>query len=150
MNKIQNFSIYFIGVIVILAFTAYRANNSEDAVVSAEYNNEIFTEDLYNSLVEVDFWVGNEKIVINNEDDMKNIFRNFSSLTLTEAPKEELVKCGHQSINIITSDKTLGIGLLSDEMYVENQRYYIDKDIVDSIRDIAYKKEVICSYAKKR
>ncbi len=139
MNKTQCFSICVIGFIVILAFTACGANNSEDVVSSVEYNNDIFTEDLYNSLVEVDFWVGNEKIVINNEDDMKNIFRNFSSLILTDVPDEEPIKCGHHHIKIVTSDKTLDIGLLSGEMVVDNQRYYIDKDIIDSIIDIAYK-----------
>lgn len=139
MNKIQRFSVCFIGFIIILALTSCGANNNENVDDSVEYNNHIFTEDLYNSLVEVDFWVGNDKIVIKNEDDMKKIFRELSSLALTDVPDEEPIKCGHHHIDIVTSNKTLSLGLLSGEMAVENQRYYIDKDAIDSIRDIAYK-----------
>lgn len=135
MNKILSFSIGIIGLV--LSMTACGANKNEKVVDSNEYNNDVFTESLYHGLTEVDYWNGDEKIVITNEEDIKNIVENFTSLVLTEASDKDETIYGHQIMNLVTNDKIIGIGLLSGEIVVDNQRYYVDKNIVDSIREIA-------------
>lgn len=137
MNKLLSFSFCFMGLVLIM--TACGLNKKEKSVDLNEYNNDVFTRSLYNSLEEVHFWYGDEDIVIKNETDIKNIFNQLSSLELTKASEKDDYVYGYIIINIVTKDKTIIIGLLSKEIVVDDQRYYIDKDIVDSIRKIALK-----------
>lgn len=105
--------------------------------------NDIFTEELHDDLTEIDYWSAGKKIVITNKEDMETIYNAFASLKLKEfSPKKGEEKVGHISINIVTKNSDLGIGLLAGEITVNNKSYYIDKDIVDEVRNIAMKNEV--------
>ena len=99
--------------------------------------NDIFTDDVYKNLVQINYWLGDTKIVIDKEEDMKEIYSNLSSLKLTEASIFDTQKAGHLHIELKTDDNTISIGLLSGELATNGKRYTTDKDIVDSIRKIA-------------
>jgi hypothetical protein len=101
--------------------------------------NEIFTEDLYKNLVEIDYWNGDTKLVIDNKADIKRFYNNLSSLTLKEPGAMNGQKFGHLCINLVTNNEAITIGLLSGEIIINGKKYYTDKDICDSVRNIALK-----------
>ncbi|MDF2556709.1 MAG: hypothetical protein K0R71_537 [Bacillales bacterium] len=104
-------------------------------------SNELFTDDVYKNLVEINYWLGDTKLVIDKEEDMKEIYKNLSSLKLKNVPSFESQKVGHLHIDLVTVDKTISIGLLSGEITTNGERYSTNKDIVDLIRNIALKYE---------
>ncbi|HBI72388.1 MAG TPA: hypothetical protein DEG06_00070 [Lachnospiraceae bacterium] len=137
MKKTFIFALLFFSLILILSACNKKSNKtSSDSNV---YNNDIFTEDLYNSIVEIDFLYGGKEININNNDDLYSMYSQFASLILTEAPDNKEPKDGHQIIKMVTKDKTIEIGLLSNEIIVDNTKYTVDKDIVIETRNIALK-----------
>lgn len=103
--------------------------------------NDVFTDTVYSNLVEIDYWLGDTKLVIDNEDDIKEIYSNLSSLKLKEPSPIDGQKVGHLCIDLVTDNETISIGLLSGEIIIGGKKYYTDKDIVDSIRTIALKYE---------
>lgn len=111
---------------------------SDKETLSLKENNDFFTMDLYKQLTEIDFWNGNEKVVIDNPDDIESIYTLLASLTLTETSSDiENLKSGQTIINLVTKNKDISVGLLSDEISLNDKTYKVDVDIVNQIRNIA-------------
>jgi hypothetical protein len=143
MNKVLKYLILLLSLIFILLLSltfVFRVcdTKSSKTSISVEYNNDVFTENLYNSLNEIDFFYGGDEIIIDNED-MYNIFSKFASLTLSDASDIKEYKDGQLIIKMVTKDKIINIGLLSGEIGINAQLYLVDKDIVDEVRKIALK-----------
>jgi len=137
MKKAQIFLLLFLSSIAILSACNKKSNKiTSDSIV---YNNDIFTEDLYNNIIEIDGYYGGENVNITNNEDIYHIYNNLASLTITEIPDNEEQKDGPLIITLVTKDKTIGIGLSSDELVRDYIRYTVDKDIVNGINDILQK-----------
>jgi hypothetical protein len=108
---------------------------------TTEPKNDIFTEEIYGQLQEIDYWYGDTKLVINNETDMRSFYDNLASLQLKEPELTDAQKVGHQIIDLVLEDETISIGLLAGEININGKRYYTDKDICDAVRTIAMKYE---------
>jgi len=126
----------FVGIIFILGIAMFFLFSSR--TLSA---NDILTEDVYEQLVEIDYWNGDTKLIINNESDMKSFYNSLSSLELKEPGLIDGQKEGHINIDLVTKNKTIPIGLLSGEIIINDKKYYVDKDICDTVRKIALKYE---------
>lgn len=123
----------------------YKKSSVREKIITKDKvtYNDIFTEELSDELTEIDYWNAGKKIVIINQEDMEVIYNAFASLKLKKfSPKRGEEKAGHININIVTENSELGIGLLAREIAINNKSYYIDKDIVDTVRTIALKNEV--------
>lgn len=101
--------------------------------------SDIFTEDIYKQLKEIDYWAGNTKLVINKEADMQSFYRYLASMKLKEASSTDEQKVGHQMIELVLNNETMSMGLLSGELRINDKRYYTDTDICDAVREIAMK-----------
>jgi len=101
--------------------------------------SKIFTDDIYNQLVEIDYGNWDENLVINNDADMKIFYHYLSSLKLKSASPLDGRKAGGFSINLITNGEPVSIILFSDEIQIDGKRYYCNKDICDAITAIALK-----------
>lgn len=100
---------------------------------------EIFNKDVYGQLVEIDYWLGDTKLVINNETDIKSIYNNLSSLKLKEPWPIDGQRSGGLNFDLVMNNETMPIGLLSGEIIINGKKYYTDKDICDKVREIALK-----------
>lgn len=89
MNNIIKCSFFFLVLILIVTGCSTKSDKTTDTI---EYKNNIFNEDLNNNLIEIDFFYGDDKIIINNGVDMYNIFNIFSSLTLTKSSNNKELK----------------------------------------------------------
>jgi len=137
MKKAAIFLLLFLISIAILSSCNKKPNKiASDSIV---YNNDIFTEDLYNNIIEIDGFYGGENVNITNNEDIYRIYNNLASLTITEISDNEEQKDGHLIITLVTNDETIGLGLLSDELFQDYIRYTVDKDIVNEINDILQK-----------
>ncbi len=114
------------------------SDSSERETLSLKENNEFFTTDLYKQLTEIDFWNGNEKVIIDNPEDIKSIYILLASLTLTETSSDiKDLKSGQTIINLVIKNNNISVGLLSDEISLNDKTYKTDADIVDQVRNIA-------------
>lgn len=134
-----------ISIFLIMGYgTIFFDDSPSDTVENINLpGNDIFTEDLYKKLIEINYWLGDTKLVINKEADMEEIYRNLSSLKLREAAIFDGRKVGHLIIELVTEEETIPVGLLSGEIGIMGKRFYTDKDIVDPIREIALKYEEV-------
>lgn len=123
----------FIIIIFILGIAVFMAFGRKKSAT------EIFNKDVYGQLVEIDYWLGDTKLVINNEKDIKSIYNKLSSLKLRKPWFIDGYKDGTLSLDLVMKNETMQIGLLSDEINVNGKKYYTDKDICDSILKIALK-----------
>jgi hypothetical protein len=137
-RKINYYKLYFVITLILGIFLLSGCGRKIKS-------DTIFTEDLYSSLTEIDYWLGDEKLVINNEEDMKSIYRELSSLTLKNVSKLAAKKDGGIMIDLVTEEETIPVVLMSGEISVNSKRYYSNKDIVDSIRETAIKYEDLYS-----
>lgn len=122
-------------VLVIVRFLPF----GKETTPATFSSSEIFTEDVYKQLKEIDYLVGDTKLVINNEADMKSFYSYLTSMKLNKASSTDEQKVGHKIIELVLKNETISIGLLSGEININDDKYYIDKDIYDSVREIAMK-----------
>lgn len=101
--------------------------------------NNLMTAELFNQLVEIDYWEGNEKIVISHEEDITKIYNIFATLELSEVEEDtKNDKYGHTMIDFVTKDEKVGIGILSNEIVVDGEKYRVDEDILAEVRAIVF------------
>lgn len=101
------------------------------------YNNDIFTEDLFRQVEEIDFWNGGEAIEITRASDLEAFYGYLATLVLSPMDESEPEKSGHQLFDIITKDNKLSFGILSGEFVTEDERYQTNLNIVDLLRTVA-------------
>ncbi|HKL79728.1 MAG TPA: hypothetical protein VJ888_04750, partial [Mobilitalea sp.] len=103
------------------------------------YNNDIFTKDLFENLIEIDCWVDNEKVVIDDAERLEDVYHYLSRLSLEEASPEYEVKREPMQINLVSKDKTISFGILSNVLCSSDKVYYTDsaRDMVQLITTIA-------------
>ncbi|MDF2539995.1 MAG: hypothetical protein K0S76_3016 [Herbinix sp.] len=134
---------FFVILISLFVFVVFKSNiskNKSKEITIQNLKNDIFSKDLFNELVEINYWYGNEKIIIDNEEDINAIYNLFASLELSEFNSSSTnTKYGHVIIDFITSKLQIGVGLLTDEIKVDGITYRTNKDIVAAVRDIAIK-----------
>lgn len=127
-------------VVLIILTISLVGGCSKKEEAKVEYNNNVFTETMYENLVEINYWSGDTTIVISNKEDIQEIFSYLASLKLSDMPPVDILhaKTGHSLVNLILKDKTIHLGILSGEIGISDIGYYqTDKDIVSSIRNIA-------------
>ena len=118
---------------ILFLFTACNKTGTKQL----EYNNGIFTEELLNSVKEIVYWYGDEKIEMNEDKLIKEFYSYLSILNLEEMKDSEIE--GHQYIDIITDSETISIGILAGEIVINSKTYSTDKDVVKSLTEIAQK-----------
>ena len=130
--------IIFDNVVLIILLLVGGCSKKEETKV--EYNNNVFTETMYENLVEINYWSRNTSIVITNKEDIQEIFSYLASLELSDLPPDDFLhaKMGHSRFDLVLKDKTICLGILSGEIGISDiGKYQTDKDIVSSIRNIA-------------
>lgn len=129
--------IIIVVIIVSLSFVfIFKKNIKEDVLTANTFKNDVFTKELFIELIEIDYWSGGEKIIIENKEDLKSIFNTFASLELSEFTPDS-TKYGYGIIDFITKNSKISIGLSSDEIIIDGTYYHTNKDIVAIVRDIA-------------
>jgi hypothetical protein len=103
------------------------------------YNNDVFTLDLYNDVIEIDCWVDQEKLIISDIERIEEVYHYLSRLTLEEASSEYEVKREPLQIDLVTEDITIPFGILSNVLITSDKVYYTDslRDMVELITMIA-------------
>lgn len=96
-----------------------------------------FSKEFGESLIEIDYWIADREVVVTDKNAINNIYSQFASLTLTKVSDNEPEKEGNFIINLVSSDKTMSLGLLSGELNIDGTRYYTDKDIVETTKNMA-------------
>ena len=134
---------YIIIIIIIISLSLimfFKVNKKENISTINAFNNDIFTKELFIDLIEIDYWKGDNKIIIDNKEDLNSIYNAFASLKLTKyTPDSE--KYGPTIIDFITKNDKLGVGLASDVIVINGIYYHTNKDIVTIVRDIAFQNE---------
>jgi hypothetical protein len=103
-----------------------------------KYNNDIFTQDIYNNISEIVYADGDKTHVITDKETITNIYSELASLEFSPY-NDNIQKYGHMLINIKTNVQTIEIGLLSEEISIGSKKYYIDKDICSYLRKLIIK-----------
>ena len=133
--------IIILGNVVLIILTLSLVGGcSKKEETKVEYNNNVFTETMYENLVEINYWSGNTRIVISNKEDIQEIFSYLASLNLSDLPQDDILhaKMGHSRFDLVLKDKTICLGILSGEIGISDiGKYQTNKDIVSSIRSIA-------------
>ena len=108
---------------------------------SVSNKSDIFKNVSYDNIIEIDYWLGDQKLVINNQDDIRTIYDNFSTLELEEKPTINIIDrlIGHIIIEIVTKSETIKFGLLTSELVIDYTVYSVNKDVLTSTREIALK-----------
>lgn len=86
--------------------------------------NDIFTRSIYEHLLEIDYWKGDEKKVISNKDDLRYIYYCLSSMTLEEAAPEYAPIAERIIVDFVMEDKTISISLWPNVVGINGKRYY--------------------------
>lgn len=103
-----------------------------------EGKNDIFTEELLKDIIEINYWNGDKKIVVNDKKTIEDIFLLFSDLTIEKVENSD-EKEGYIIVDFITKDGKVSLGILSDSIIINQQEYTIDKDIVQKVRNLIMK-----------
>ena len=103
------------------------------------YNNDIFTKELYESLIEIDCWVDDEKLVITDKNKLEEAYHYLSILTLEEASPDYKVSREPLKIDVVTENTTQSFGILSNVILADDKVYYTDskRDMVQLITMVA-------------
>ena len=129
----------FILVSIMLLTLLIGCNKLSQSSVSNK--SDIFKNISYDNIIEIDYWLGDQKLVINNQDDIRTIYDNFSTLELEEKPTINIIDrlIGHIIIEIVTKSETIKFGLLTSELVIDYTVYSVNKDVLTSTREIALK-----------
>ncbi|SEW46459.1 hypothetical protein [[Clostridium] fimetarium] len=129
----------FILVSIMLLTLLIGCNKLSQSSVSNK--SDIFKNISYDNIIEIDYWLGDQKLVINNQDDIRTIYDNFSTLELEEKPTINIIDrlIGHIIIEIVTKSETIKFGLLTSELAIDYTVYSVNKDVLTSTREIALK-----------
>ena len=129
----------FILVSIMLLTLLIGCNKLSQSSVSNK--SDIFKNVSYDNIIEIDYWLGDQKLVINNQDDIRTIYDNFSTLELEEKPTINIIDrlIGHIIIEIVTKSETIKFGLLTSELVIDYTVYSVNKDVLTSTREIALK-----------
>jgi hypothetical protein len=101
--------------------------------------SQIFTEDVYKQLKEIDYWAGDTKLVINNQADMKSFYSYLTSMKLRRALSPDRHTDGGLNVDLVMENETISIGWRSFKININDKGYYVVKDISDGAREIAMK-----------
>ncbi len=138
--RVKNISIIFVClVLLLLIFILIKNGKNLFIEHTLGYNNEIFTKNIYDNLVSVNYWYGNTKIIINKDVDIKSIYSELATLKLKKASSNEPRKEGSIRIELVLNDETMAFGLLSNILYINSEMYFIDNDVLSLIQEIADK-----------
>lgn len=138
--KVKNVSIIFVClVLLLLIFILIKNGKNLFTEHTPGYNNEIFTKNIYDNLVSVNYWYGDTKITINKDADIKSIYSELAALKLKKASSNEPRKEGSLRIELVLNDETMAFGLLSNILYINSEMYFIDNDVLSLIQEIADK-----------
>lgn len=104
--------------------------------------NVIFTKEITDKIIAINYWYADTEIIINNKSDIQKISKELASLKLKKASPDEPKKEGSFSIELETVNNTIEFGLLSKIMYIDNEMYFIDNDVLSLIQGISEKYKV--------
>lgn len=104
--------------------------------VHYKYANEIFTQNLYKNLIEIDIVQDNEKILIDDSKGMLAIYNLLSPLKLTEIPASSSDKNDSIDIQLIGKDNTVSVTLTSEILRINGKQYTIEKRIENLYNNI--------------
>lgn len=103
-----------------------------------KYNNDVFTEDLFNNIYEIDYVDDDTTHIITDQEAISKVYSELASLNLSPN-NDETQKYGQMILRIITSDQTYDLGIRSEEISIGKQKYYVDKDICSTLRNLLIK-----------
>lgn len=132
MNRKENFMKKIRCTIALLCSICLMITGCKPDKDSAlTYNNDIFTEDIYNAV---------EKIIINeneitNKDDIEKIYSDLACSKLTEKVNDEIIY-GHSIIQLVTDSETIKFGLLEDELTINGKVYSTDTNTLETMNSI--------------
>lgn len=127
MNKRHVF--WYLCFVAVIVFIVCSKNASK-----IKYNNDIFTEDI-NNINEIDYVDNGTTHVITDQETIFKVYSELASLKLSPN-NDKTQKYGHMLLKIITSEQTLELGLLSEEITIGKQKYYVDKNICSTLRNL--------------
>lgn len=96
----------------------------------------IFTSEIKDTVTQIIFYANDNGVNINNKDDIENIYDSLSSLSLTEAPKDNADIEGGVVMEIVTAESTISFHITSKLLSINDVTYNIDRDVLTDIRDI--------------
>jgi hypothetical protein len=138
--KVKKFFMIFISlVLLVLIFILIKIGKNIFIGNASGYNNEIFTKNICDQLITINCWYGDTKIVINKDIDIKSIYNKLAALNLKKASPNEPRKEGSIRIELVMNNETIAFGLLSNIVYINNEMYFTNNDVLSLIREIADK-----------
>ena len=125
-------------LVIFLLFTFFILKYMDDKSVEniPGYNNSIFTKNIEDKIVSINYWNCDKKIEIIQKADIKNIYTELASLKLKKAFPFAPHKEGNTPIEIITTDTTLKVSLLPDTIIYNHKMYYTNKDVLTLISKV--------------
>ncbi len=103
-----------------------------------KYNNDIFTKDIYNDIIEINYMENDTTHKITDSKMISNVYKELASLELSPS-NDKIQKYGQMYLKIITSKQTIDIGLQSEEISIGKDKYYVDKDICTTLQNLLLK-----------
>lgn len=126
------------------SFVGCSGKYKEDEIV---YNNDFFTKELYQEIIEIYIIIGSKDYHITDRDVIFNIYKEFASLVLDEEynppfPPEALLGGGIASIYLVASDdSTIQVDFPREDTIripyqSSGKEYVIDKKVEPRLVDL--------------
>lgn len=117
----------------ILFLTCISGCGSDKKAISA---STIFTSQIKDSITEIVYYANDTGVKLRNKDDREKVYDLLSSLSLTEASKDDVKIDGGIDMEIITDELSLKFHLTSKIISINDKIYNYDKDILSDITKI--------------
>ncbi len=126
--------------------TKTDVNNNEaggqstvDVSTEKKESEVIFTEEFDNAL-KIEVVNGDNILTIDNKEDVAKVIELLRGV---DAVKEDVsvedMKFGYKMFNIILEDRTIAVGILSQDMVVDDTHYKVANDITEQFNEIVEK-----------